>query len=370
MLGSDCPAGTLNWTVSSNCTAAVGATPHGALASVIDSTNDVPSPGTGAAAFTCSNGTYSATPIAGATCIVTAPPTNLALVQSPGNRLFTVSWTAGTNNGNCKLQYYKDGTTWTDLAGTYDCDANTTNAAAALPSSDNWTTGPWNAGGLSVRLAGVADSVAKGTFPQNVTCSNTTSPTNYNPTPDIDEDCNLAWDNKVVTATDGRYASTNCAGGVAGDTYNCPATCADDINGDGSAEPFNGIVVWTNGIYPKNRYSIAGCTGAVSPLNYRCLYHARHGAGIPVSGTLASLGTFWAAHSGGSCTVDGYVSNATAADFITTTAGAHGSQDPAWLTMPTLTCIQSGAYWYTWGGPAINLDGIRCLYYYKLYEYR
>lgn len=160
-------------------------------------------------------------------------PSALALNHSVRSRSFTVSWTAGTGNGGaggCKLQYLRNDTTWTDLSGTYNCDATTTNVSANLPSTDNWTNN-FNGTGVQIRLALTTNSAAQGVFPQRTTC--TTTGGSGSPTPTIDENCNAIWDDGVTNNwysrdfagfCDGNYSGSMSIGGAY--TCNPPASCS------------------------------------------------------------------------------------------------------------------------------------------------
>jgi hypothetical protein len=107
-------------------------------------------------------------------------------------------------------------TTWTDLAGTYNCDANTTNAAASLPSAAGWSS-IFNGAGVQIRLVRISDSAVAGTFASTLTC--TAIGSSATPTPDIDEDCNRNWDNYGP-----RTASVAIANRTFGAAYSCTAT--------------------------------------------------------------------------------------------------------------------------------------------------
>lgn len=160
-----------------------------------------------------------------------SPPTSLVLTQTVRRRDFTVSWTAGTGNGGvggCRLQYYT-GSVWTDLSyATYNCDANTTNAAAQL-NGDNFTATTWNATGLQIRLQRISDSASVAAFSQNATCSAVGG--SGSATPLIDEDCNRYWDN-YTTGTGYNFLG-QCANGAStatpGASYSCtpptPSSC-------------------------------------------------------------------------------------------------------------------------------------------------
>jgi len=119
------------------------------------------------------------------------PPTNLSLSHTSGTNWFSFSWTAWTGNGNsCKIQYLKDGITWTEIptAG-LPCDTNISNMGMTLP-WDGWN-GDWTS--VEVRLVRTSDSVTMGIFLQNLTCSSVAW--SATATLDIDEDCNGLWNN-------------------------------------------------------------------------------------------------------------------------------------------------------------------------------
>jgi hypothetical protein len=118
-------------------------------------------------------------------------PTNLSLTHSPRSKVFNFSWTAWSNNWwSCKLQYYKDWTTWTDIsATTYNCDTTISNQSVTLPW--DWWNGAWSS--IQVRVIKTSDSEILSTFSQNLTCSAISG--SATSTPSIDEDCNWAWDN-------------------------------------------------------------------------------------------------------------------------------------------------------------------------------
>jgi hypothetical protein len=134
-------------------------------------------------------------------------PTNLALSHTSGNKTFTFSWTWWSNNWwSCKLQYYKDGTTWTNISETtYDCDSTITNQLVTLP-WDGWNSA-WSS--IQVRIIKTSDSAILWTFSQNLTCSSVAW--SVSSTPNIDEDCNGEWNNiswvwdRVLEWTDNTY---------------------------------------------------------------------------------------------------------------------------------------------------------------------
>ena len=163
-------------------------------------------------AVTCSNWTFDSSidqckyNPCGTTPVIpsSTSPTNLSLTHSTRTKSFTFSWTAWTNNWwSCKLQYYKNWTTWTDIsATTYNCDTTLSNQSITLPW--DWWNGAWSS--IPVRVIRTSDSVALWTFAQNLTCS--TIAWSATSTPSIDEDCNWSWDN-VTGAWDWVLEGTN-----------------------------------------------------------------------------------------------------------------------------------------------------------------
>lgn len=121
-------------------------------------------------------------------------PSNLNLSHSTRSKTFTFSWTAWSWNWwSCKLQYYKNWTTWTDISTTtYNCDSNLSNQLVNLP-WDWWNSWNWN--WMQIRIIRTNDSTVVGTFAQNLTCNSVSGSSSS--TPNIDEDCNGSWDNLV-----------------------------------------------------------------------------------------------------------------------------------------------------------------------------
>ena len=156
-------------------------------------------------------------------------PTSLSLVHSPRTKTFTFSWTAWTNNWwSCKLQYYKDWTTWTDISATpYNCDTTLTNQSVTLPW--DWWNGVWSS--IQIRVIRTSDSVELWTFDQNLTCSAITW--SASSTPSIDEDCNWVWDNSswawtwVLDSTDYSYYYSWWSSSWCWQDYNTCKTWAD-----------------------------------------------------------------------------------------------------------------------------------------------
>lgn len=141
----------------------------------------------------CSSTNGASQACTGGSCVVPpiqSNPTSLTLSHTANSKTFTFSWTAGVGNGgSCKLQYFKNGTTWTDISAlTYNCDTTIWSQLVTLP-ADGWNTN-WSS--ISVRVIRTSDSLAMGTFPQNLTCSAVGA--SASSTPNVDENCNGTWD--------------------------------------------------------------------------------------------------------------------------------------------------------------------------------
>jgi prepilin-type N-terminal cleavage/methylation domain-containing protein len=122
-------------------------------------------------------------------------PSGLSLAHTTNMKSFTVSWTAGTNNGGaggCKLQFY-NGSGWTDITAgaSVDCDSNASAVSYNL-NADGWKAS-WNA--TEVRILRISDSTAMGTFTETLSCSVVAGSATATTTKD--EDCNGVWDNLV-----------------------------------------------------------------------------------------------------------------------------------------------------------------------------
>lgn len=136
---------------------------------------------------------------------VQVAPTALSLSQPMANSsAVQVSWTAGSGTGGaggCKLQYLKNGVTWTDALdmsalapqSVLNCDQTGT-FAAYLSMSDGWTNN-FDATGVSVRLVHKKTGTIFGTFTQKAVCNPIAS--SASPSPQVDENCNGIWDDNV-----------------------------------------------------------------------------------------------------------------------------------------------------------------------------
>lgn len=116
---------------------------------------------------------------------------SLSLNHTSSTKNFSFSWIPTESVWNCKLQYLKDGTDWTDVNGiNYNCDLAITNQDVILP-WNGWNTVSWNS--IPVRLIKVSNSSILWTFWTTLNCS--TSTWSLVATPTIDEDCDWVWDN-------------------------------------------------------------------------------------------------------------------------------------------------------------------------------
>jgi hypothetical protein len=176
------------------------------------------------------------------------PPTGLSLTHSANSKNFWFSWTAGSGNGGaggCRLQYYQNASTWTNISGTFNCDANQSNVFVSLP-GDNWTNN-FNATGVNIRIQRISDSSALGTFSEKLLCYSTGS--SSSPTPTYDENCNGVWDDSQYTVT------TSCTG-----------TCHEH----------------------KEFYSNTVCSGSPNVTTFRCNFSNPYGNGVCEAGSTTS----------------------------------------------------------------------------------
>ena len=125
-------------------------------------------------------------------------PGGLALAQTANSRDFQLSWTAGSGNGPCKLQFAGAGGVWTDIASaaSLDCDAGQ-NATALTLNASGWKAA-W--GGTAVRLVRLSDAAVLGSFPQTLACVATFGSATAQPS--FDANCNGNWDNVQQTNVD------------------------------------------------------------------------------------------------------------------------------------------------------------------------
>lgn len=280
-----CPAGE-NKTWGAGCSGTTVATSTSS-----GSVSNTASGYSGSATFACdlATETWAATPTSQSCTASAGPPTGFSLSHTANNRLFNVSWSAGSGNGGasgCKLQHTVNGGTFTDISGTFNCDANVS-TTVSLPSSSTWWAGGvanlWgSSGGVSVRLVRVSDSSVLHTFTQKLTCSAGTS-TSTTPTPDVDEDCQKGWDNQ-------EYLTCNAA-----ETgYTCPKTIGASY--DFSPRSCKGVTMNISSLvwyyFPFSNvaryYTGSGC---VNFGGYTGIQHEATFPGTPTTGTVPGVTT-------------------------------------------------------------------------------
>lgn len=138
-----------------------------------------------------------------------ASPTSLVLTHTPGERNATVSWNAGVGTGPCKIQFEKNGTTWTDIPKSFNCAG--TGGAIRLPEAKNWTNN-FNTTGVKLRLVSTFGSSVYGEFPQRATC--TIQSNGATSTPDTDENCNGIWDDDPAPCSGSTSPGAVCERGA------------------------------------------------------------------------------------------------------------------------------------------------------------
>lgn len=147
-------------------------------------------------------------------------PTNLMMLFAGNSGFGNFMWSPGSGNGGpggCKIQYLKDGTTWTDTLDNnifglppLDCDAES-GGMVLFSLADNWTNN--FATGVSFRLVRTSTEEVLGVFPELAVCS--PSDGSSSSTPFQDEDCDGRWDN-IVNAG----GTPGCGGGQICLTFN------------------------------------------------------------------------------------------------------------------------------------------------------
>ncbi len=132
------------------------------------------------------------------TTLTQISPTGLSLTHSANYKYFTINWTAGTGNGgagSCKLQFMDQNVsgTWKDIAGTsLNCDTNVSGQTIYLP--EDFTSSWTSTHQVRIYVNNIAQS--GGTFPQTISCTSQ-GPSYYNPSPNIDENCNGKFDDQI-----------------------------------------------------------------------------------------------------------------------------------------------------------------------------
>lgn len=128
------------------------------------------------------------------------PLLDLKIAHVNGNREFFVT-TQGLSvtDSQCKLQFKKNGTTWTDFGNDFLCNSDFANIKFVLP-GDDWTNN-FNAasGGVQVRIVKASTKAEVGAFSQKLNC--TINAVAVAETPLVDENCNRKWDDFVNGTT-------------------------------------------------------------------------------------------------------------------------------------------------------------------------
>lgn len=151
--------------------------------------------------------------------VVSSPPLDLKITHINGNRDFLINVTGlAITDSQCKLQYQKNGATWSDLSNDFLCNADTGSVKFFLPTEDNWTNN-FNAagGGVSVRIVKSSDKSVVGVFSKKLGCINQGAASSQ--TPNIDENCNGRWDDFVNGSELPCDVPTNSL------TFNSPYSC-------------------------------------------------------------------------------------------------------------------------------------------------
>lgn len=145
-------------------------------------------------------------------------PASISLNHTANRKTFTVTWSAGSGNGTCKIQYTNSSGAFADVLSpaSLNCDANVSSTTITLPS-----TSPWTAAGQarSVRILRISDSTVLGTFATNLNCNSLGG--SASPTSTIDEDCNGAWDNTTSSTSSGCASGSACVRWKESSTASC-----------------------------------------------------------------------------------------------------------------------------------------------------
>lgn len=154
-------------------------------------------------------------------------PDTPVLTHVANEKSLKISWGAnGAGNGNCKLQYQKDGSTWTDIAGFIgNCDATQAETTVALP-GDGWTNN--FASGVNVRIAMTSGGGIVHSFTNKLTCTPSSPLPQTDASASLDADCNGNWsddlDNAAPTGGNFTIAAKDTATGGSSS-----ATASNDI---------------------------------------------------------------------------------------------------------------------------------------------
>ncbi len=181
--------------------------------------------------------------------VVPGSTLNLRITHINGNRDFLINVTGlSITDSQCKLQYQKDGTTWTDFSNDFLCNSDTGSVKLLLPTQDNWTNNfNTTSGGVSVRIVKSKDKSIVGTFTEKLRCANQNPASSQ--TPNIDENCNGRWDDFV----NGQEIPCDVASNAL--IFNSTYSCAPTTTCDGKTAQFKKHK-W---LFASGLYSQADC---------------------------------------------------------------------------------------------------------------
>ena len=222
---------------------------------------------------TCHEGIFDGT-FTFQSCSPTAAPNvpQFSLSHVSGERKFTISTQfLSVTDSQCKVQFDRQGT-WTtlstDLPGSptaFDCTTDLKNLKIQLPYTDNWNSHFIN---VKVRLVKVSNEAVVGLFPQGLSCG--VRAFSLIPTPDIDENCNLQWD-------DTSEGAKVCKQSLGNKGYGAPYSCSEKIICEGMEATFYGVFSANNSDFYKK-----DCTG----INFKDGYSYGGDARLTPTGTL------------------------------------------------------------------------------------
>ncbi len=166
-------------------------------------------------------------------------PSNPVLTHVPNSKDFKVAWGAGgAGNDSCKLQYRKNGSDWTDIAGfSQNCDIALAETNVTLPTDEvnGWTNN--FASGVDVRLVMASGGGQILTFAEKLTCNVSVPLPLSDSNSSVDANCNGKWSDDfddaapaggsfVIAATDTATGGSSTL--TASLNVNLNITCPED----------------------------------------------------------------------------------------------------------------------------------------------
>lgn len=151
--------------------------------------------------------------------VVSGNSLELKVTHISGNRAFLVNIkNINITDSQCRLQYFKDNTTWTDLNQDFHCNTDTGSQTFYLPTQDNWANN-FNSAGIRIRIVkATSNKQVIAEFNEKLKC--TPQMAGSNPTPNLDENCNGKWDD-VDNGTKQFYYAPSAAKAFNSE-YGCP----------------------------------------------------------------------------------------------------------------------------------------------------